>query len=53
MPDEKRPARPKTDLPGTIIAEGVSHGTDMYKTHLNNNVIVFGTPGGGKTYGIV
>lgn len=53
MPDEKHPALPRTDLPGTIIAEGVSHGTDMYKTHLNNNVIVFGTPGGGKTYGIV
>ena len=45
--------KPKRDLEGTILADGVSLGTDMRKTQLNNNVIVFGTPGGGKTEGIV
>lgn len=44
---------PVTDLEGTILAKGVSLGTDMYETHLNNNVIVFGTPGSFKTEGIV
>lgn len=45
--------KPIVDIPGTIHAEGISLGTDMYKTKLNNNVIVFGTPGGGKTEGVV
>lgn len=44
---------PFTDLGGTILADGVVLGTDMHQTHLNNNVIVFGTPGGGKTESIV
>ena len=44
---------PKQDLPGTILAEGVTVSTDMYETQLNNNVVVFGTPGGGKTEGVV
>lgn len=38
---------------GTIIARGITQDTDMFKTHLNNNVILFGTPGGGKTRGFV
>lgn len=38
---------------GTIIAKGITQGTDMFKTHINNNVILFGTPGGGKTRGFV
>lgn len=41
------------NLPGTILAEGLTVGTDMYETQLNNNVVVFGTPGGGKTQGFV
>lgn len=41
------------NLPGTILAEGLTVGTDMYETQLNNNVAVFGTPGGGKTQGFV
>ena len=43
----------KQDLPGTILAEGVTVSIDMYETQLNNNVVVFGTPGGGKTEGVV
>ena len=46
-----RRVNPKQDLPGTILAEGVTVSTDMYETQLNNNVVVFGTPGGGKTGG--
>ena len=48
-----RRVNPKQDLPGTILAEGVTVSTDMYETQLNNNVVVFGTPGGGKTEGVV
>lgn len=44
---------PKQDLPGTILAEGVTVSTDIYETQLNNNMVVFGTPGGGKTEGVV
>lgn len=44
---------PALNLPGTILAEGLTVGTDMYETQLNNNVAVFGTPGGGKTQGFV
>lgn len=44
---------PLTDLDETILATGVTTGIDMHQTHLNNNVIVFGTPGGGKTESIV
>lgn len=43
----------KCDLPGTILAEGITVDTDMYKTQLNNNVAVIGTSGGGKTDGNV
>lgn len=48
-----RRVSPKQDLPGTILAEGVTVSTDMHETQLNNNVVVFGTPGGGKTEGVV
>lgn len=44
---------PRTGLSETILAKGVSLGTNMYETKLNNNVMVFGTPGGGKTEGVV
>lgn len=37
----------------TIHAEGLAIGTDMYETKLNNNAIVYGTPGAGKTEGHV
>lgn len=37
----------------TILGDSTFLGTDMYNTHLNNNVLVFGTPGAGKTRSIV
>lgn len=37
----------------TIIGDGLYLCTDMYKTKLNNNMLVVGTPGSGKTTGIV
>ena len=50
---EEKVERPAKNLPGTILADGLVVGTDMHKTQLNNNVAVFGTPGGGKTQGFV
>ncbi len=44
---------PVAEIPETILADGVSFSTDTRKTRLNNNVIVFGTPGSGKTRSIV
>lgn len=49
----KKQVRLKRDLPGTILAEGITVGTDMYKTQLNNNIAVFGVSGAGKTDGPV
>lgn len=37
----------------TIVGEDLYLDTDMYKTKLNNNMLVIGTPGSGKTTGIV
>ena len=37
----------------TIHAEGLALPTDMYETQLNNNVLLIGTPGAGKTQGWV
>ncbi len=36
-----------------ILGEGAYYSTDCYKTQLNNNVVVVGTSGAGKTRGIV
>ncbi len=36
-----------------ILAEGCKYSMDCYKTHLNNNVIVVGASGAGKTRSIV
>ena len=36
-----------------ILGEGAYYSTDCYKTQLNNNVVVVGTSGAGKTIGIV
>lgn len=36
-----------------ILAEGVSYSMDCYETQLNNNVLVVGTSGAGKTRSIV
>ena len=36
-----------------IIAEGVSYSLNCYETKLNNNVLVVGTSGAGKTRSIV
>lgn len=36
-----------------ILAEGVSYSMDCYETRLNNNVMVVGTSGAGKTRSIV
>lgn len=49
----KKQVRLKRDLPGTILAEGITVGTDMYKTQLNNNIAVFGVSDAGKTDGPV
>lgn len=39
---------------GTIIADGIVNPTEMYRPNaINNNVIVFGTVGSGKTRSIV
>lgn len=40
---------PATGLHGTILAEGLTVETDMYKSQCNNNVAIIGTPGSGKT----
>ena len=36
-----------------ILAEGQYYDLDCYKTQLNNNVLVVGSPGSGKTRSIV
>ena len=36
-----------------ILGDGVSYDLDTHKKQLNNNVIVAGSPGNGKTRGIV
>ena len=36
-----------------ILAEGIEFGTDERKTHINNNICIVGTTGGGKTLNLI
>ena len=45
--------KPRRDIPGTILAKGLTLGTDMFETGLNNNTLIVGVPGGGKTQSFV
>lgn len=44
---------PWEDIDRMPLADGVSYSLDCYSTKRNNNVLICGTPGSGKTRGII